>query len=1114
MTLRPFLPLVLAAWAAGAALPAPAAGVAFAPDAPVVRLDEIGLYAVGYRLRGAPERRMPDGWTGHFTEDTGISCQPAGRQDGRDAFLIHSPWRAGVGVTFQEFTVRLPQARRIRLTGATAMRTDVVGRSDGATFRVLVDGAPLLDEHRANAGWRPHDLDLSRHAGRTVRIRYEVGPGPRGDSSFDFSLWGDRALRLEGWRPAPIPALSPPALNLARLRPRVGGGVAPISGYPSRASVRVAAGRAVLRSEGPDGAFAYHWTPPRATEESLLGRVELRATFAGRTVTVPLASAARVEWTGRAESRSSRLRAVPGGVQLRRGYRVDGRAATVTVTARLVGKSLIMDVTCDAPFARAIDIGRWGPVMRRRPMVTPFYSGQVAFLPREHLFVNAFLDWTTSRASSHDGSRAIYGTILGGRRNLLRERAVWSAARHLAEVLPNIPNPPSPYLRDMAPRIVLDTWGGRYADIAASLRELHDHGVRHAYVIVHVWQRDGYDNALPAHWPANAELGGSPAMRELVSTARRLGYRIALHENYVDYYPNFEGFDERHIVLDQAGNRMLAWYNPGTRIQSFAIQPNAIMPLARTQSPEINRRYRTNASFLDVHSAVPPWFRVDFREGEKGAGTFARFWEVNHELWRFLRRVHGGPVTGEGNAHWFWSGLLDGVEAQFGSGWPIGQGMEAPLAVDFNLLRVHPLQLNHGMGYYERWWSNPTWGAVPPMRVLDQYRMQQVAYGHAGFLGARTWSIVPLAWLEHHLLTPVTARYAGVPVSDIRYMVNGRWVDGSRAAAANVHRRVDVRFANGLRIVANDDERPLNALGVVLPRFGWVAEGAGVRAWTAMRNGVVADYSETRDRVFANARNARDWNITGLRRLRPRVASFRQTGPRRFDVAYAWEVRERVDADVTCFVHFSDIKPAWDPHDEGIRFQGDHTLPRPVPQWRPGETVTYGPLTVTVPDDVPDGDYAWSIGLFPRGGGARLAIEGHDDGHGRIVLGTLRVRDGGRTLSFEPERRTGAERTALYTERLNTDGRAVDFGPVVTDGSVLVEREGNEWVMRLLPRDRPFRVELAAARFGSPRALRSVGGAQASVATRRQGNRWTFTPNGARQYRWAVAASAPPTRRR
>ena len=99
-------------------------------------LDDLGLYEVGYALRGGPEVRLPVGWTSGIESTTGAACQSAGVQNGREAWLLHVPWRGHTGVTFQEFTLRLPRVQGIALRGATALRADGVGKSDGVTFRV------------------------------------------------------------------------------------------------------------------------------------------------------------------------------------------------------------------------------------------------------------------------------------------------------------------------------------------------------------------------------------------------------------------------------------------------------------------------------------------------------------------------------------------------------------------------------------------------------------------------------------------------------------------------------------------------------------------------------------------------------------------------------------------------------------------------------------------------------------------------------------------------------------------------------------------------------------------------------------------------------------------
>ncbi len=395
----------------------------------------------------------------------------------------------------------------------------------------------------------------------------------------------------------------------------------------------------------------------------------------------------------------------------------------------------------------------------------------------------------------------------------LRERALFTAAWHLAEVLPNPPNPPSPWRSFLANKIVLDIWGGTFTNIAGNLTNLAGYGITNCVALIHDWQRSGYDNALPMHYPANAGYGGDAGMSNLVATGTRLGIRCALHENYVDYYPNYDFYNTNDIALDSAGNLQLAWYNPGTHIQSFAEKPNAILRLAATQSPEIHRRYATQADYLDVHSAVPPWFHVDQRAGETGAGQFSRVWDIHRQLWAYERDTHTGPVFGEGNNHWYWSGCLDGVEAQFGSGWPGNGGFTAPLAVDFDLLKIHPLQFNHGMGYYSRWWPTESyqtnWAGPVPMVVLDRYRMQEVAYGHAGFLDSSVYANIPLAWLEHHLLSPVMARYAPARPLEILYETNGAWLDATAMAKTDSPRCLEPRPGSLRKRPGPDGERRL-----------------------------------------------------------------------------------------------------------------------------------------------------------------------------------------------------------------------------------------------------------------------------------------------------------------
>ncbi len=120
----------------------------------------------------------------------------------------------------------------------------------------------------------------------------------------------------------------------------------------------------------------------------------------------------------------------------------------------------------------------------------------------------------------------------------------------------------------------------------------------------------------------------------------------------------------------------------------------------------------------------------------------------------------------------------------------------------------------------------------------------------------------------------------------------------------SVWNRVRVRYENGLVVTANGASNVLTSGSWLLPELGWVAEGAGLTAGTTLREGVIADFADTGDTLFLNARAAADWNLSSYRRVHPSVASFQQTGRRAFRVSYRWDVQDRLANNYNCFVHF------------------------------------------------------------------------------------------------------------------------------------------------------------------------------------------------------------------
>lgn len=1022
------------------------------PVAPVTDIEELGVVAAGFAEKGGPDRYFADGAVAANDDDSGATVNPSTRHRDREGCFMHSPYRRAHGVVFQEFTFRLPEAPAATIEGATAMYEDSE-RSDGVTFRVLVNGKEAWAEHRKSRDWQTFRADLAAWRGQTVTVRFEQSPGPKDNTGWDGALWGERKLLLPGLAVAVRPA--PPPLDLSRLSARENKSWVPLSGFEGNTGTALSGDIATLAYRGDDGELVYTWDTAGLDPAHPFGSFTLRAQMAGdQPVELPLGHRARIEWTNAVTLASRHVVRSARSIKVEYRYtNAAGEKATLGLKARIEEKSLVLEAQCDQPWIASLNLGEWGPVAVRRRLPMPYYGHTIDYLPGPNLFVSAFPDWTASGASRFQKNIAIYAALTDGSRLPMGERFIFTAAWHLNETFANIPNPPSPWRKDMGRRIVLDIWNGRsFDDSAAGLADVAAFGVVNDFIIFHIWQRDGYDHGLPAHWPAREQQGGEPAMQRLSAKARELGHLFSLHENYVDYYPNYEHFTTNDLSLDSTGGIQKAWFNEGTGIQSFAIKPSSMGRLSREQSPAIHKRYGTTAAYLDVHSCVPLWFHVDQQAGLPGAGRLQSVWAAHRELWQFGRDAHRGPMTGEGNGHWPWSGWLDGVEAQFGTGWPWGEGPGAPLLVDFNLLRIHPLQINHGQGYYDRWFGkSPPWEGGIPMCALDEYRMQEVAFGHTGFLGYDMWRKPGIAWLEKHLMTAVSSRHATESVRDIRYFLDGAWVDATAAAktppgpgasrAAPFH-RVRIDYANGLSIVANAAAADLDFEGFVLPQFGWLArQGRDFSAGTIRRDGVVVDFVDAPDLQLANARRSRDWDIGAPRPVRPSVREFQAMENRRIRISYDWKTGCALTNDWKCFVHF--CQPDGSSDGWKIVAQQDHNLRPPATAWTNGGQYVDGPYDFRFSEKVADGRYAWFVGLWD--GNSRMEMDGPNGGRGRIRMGDLVIEQGGAAMRFEPAAEKGSSRAEWFRRNLNTAEKTIDFGFVKTDGAVMRKREGRAW---------------------------------------------------------------------
>jgi hypothetical protein len=1045
-------------------------------------LENIGVYEVAYQSYGGDVVDMPFSWVGHFEAVSGISYVPGDQVLGRPSLLLHSPWRVSPGQVWVDYHLTLPRITPIALRFGIAMRPDAAepGKSDGVTFSAMViadDGAQwLMRQYWPEARWKDYDLDLSRYAGQTVTLRLQTEPGPANNPGFDYSYFGgakivagtavDATEELLKRMTSSQAYQATEDVSLAALANDRGNGVIPSNLLVHTNTAERAGAGCEFTYQADDCRVVYTWAPETGTLDDVRVRVDDGNTFrpaaGGAVFAVPQGKTDEVVLQG-GHAVDITLGKDDRALKVIWEYDLAGGPLSVTWGFRIVGKALQVTAASADTRVTHFSLGGVGDAPLRRTFYVPYLPadwgrGAVSFLPASALFVTRYLDWTVSHASRCPQGEAVYEARTDGTRNTLAESGYVTVSPNLNEVLPNTPWPASPYKDVLGPRVMLDVWGqhdGTFAGSGENLRDLKDNGVDHLVIINHDWQRFGYDTKLPDHVPANPGYGGEEGMVAFGKAANDCGYVWSLHENYIDIYPDAPSYDATARVLQSDGKPSPAWFNGS--VQSYGLKTNRALGYAKMNAPYIHDHYGTTAAYLDVHTCVPPWHQLDHEAGQPMAAMALAKVKYDSELFQYMRDTHHGPLFGEGANQFYWAGQCDGVEAQVAGG-----ENHTPL-VDFDLLKLHPQMVNHGMGYYERWFTagyNHRWGFdTGTVEQVDKYRAQELAYGHAGFIGAAQVDNIQWVAKEHHLMHAVQRLYGNAKPVEVLYEVRAQLVTASVALALGETTRQRIRYDSGLTLWVNWSEKPWAVEGRVLPQWGFLALGPDTEVETAQRNGKLADYAACPEYVFADARTS--FNMPYLnpgKDIEPRLKDFAYLGGKRVRVTYEWVVNDALDQDYHCFVHLTNPQG---PNMEKIVGQQDHGLPVPTSQWRKGQVITDGPHEFDLPDDAFT-SYDLVTGLYKD---ARVQLKGVQAGGGRIMLARLLVtREGGQVTGvklggFQDVIDAQAPH-ADFGARLNPAGTWADFGALATDGSVKVNRGGSALTVFPYPRERAFGIAL------------------------------------------------------
>lgn len=629
-----------------------------------------------------------------------------------------------------------------------------------------------------------------------------------------------------------------------------------------------------FRYEGKDGVLEYRYEPKTGT----LGDVTARWAGRGEWFQPMADGGAFFSSTEQGKAlapdkiESLGCERVRDTVVSRWRCRLGGRSAEVIYTFRLWQKSLVVDVKCLGGEIGEVRFGKAIGVENPRLVTLPYmsYGGPrpavlVTGAPEKPIFIFGLPDYYRSNASmlwavntiAADGVTYNGGTRYepktDGKRNDCFERLFLTVSPRFEEVLPNIPNPKSPWMHVAGERL----WRAH----GASNRE-HDYeywknvaryGMTKVVITDHEtgW-RDGGES-FTFRTRAAPKRGGDESQAEYSRKIQALGFRYGIYNNYTDFAPVNEFWDEDMVTRLPTGDWRTAWarcYNP---------KPSRAVEYEAKLAPIIQQKFNLSTAYCDVHTAVTPWQYCDYDARVPGAGTFAATFYAYGEIMLHQKATWNGPVYSEGNHHWFYCGLTDGNYGQ-------DQAAKLPVnpwLVDFDLRKLHPLCCNFGMGnpgmFYGR---EENLGKTPEERDahLDRFLAATLAFGHTGFLVMEGG--IENAVRSYFTIQQVHAAYAQQTATEIRYADETETLlDVSVAVATGAFRRSQIatRYANGLRVVVNGHPTETwKTADAELPPNGWFAKSADgtLLAWSANVRGHRADYLDSPAYLYANGRGA------------------------------------------------------------------------------------------------------------------------------------------------------------------------------------------------------------------------------------------------------------------
>lgn len=989
---------------------------------------------------------MPIGWQGTHDISRAVAHldEPVVRGTERPAIAMHPAWYSGYcGAVILEFPVHMPLQTPLRLQFANAIRDHQVERgepaSDGVTFRVRVApwdapdtqlGEIAFEKHTQTKIWEDASVDLSAFAGKDIRLQFEAHPGPANDTTCDGCFWAEPTL-IAG---------NPEQRNAKPAAPaRTIGKVSIENDHYD-----------VLWQTGTCGALDAHVTFRNGDKE--IGFTGFLVRALGKSLNDEFQSVRVVD-----ESSGETCR-------IRHTFDSEEGKFDLVTHARVEHNALHVQFTLEntpnprpwfAPRIEELALGTWtdhasrvyagmGNVVVEPQKFTLHFDGHqlassfVGFDFDGGISIVEAVDVPPDALKVEPGKRhyALHAP-LNQTLVLIPAPDVWSGVRTWREI---DSRPAAAGVPALAGRFVIDLWGGKYIDSAQALERTFRYGVTDAIVFWHAWQRWGYDYRLPDIYPPNAFLGTHDEFRKLAETCKNHNVLFAVHDNYIDFYPDATDFSYEHVSFDASGQPQRGWFNPGRGAQAYRFRPDRFQPFMKRNLTWIRDDFAPTAYFIDVWSSIMPH---DFWtcDGQFYDRTVTR--KMWGEAFAWIRDYLGGAPQVSESGHDQLIGWLDGGQTNHLRWGHPATGTHGMMVWNFPAkdgeripwldAAYHDRFIWHGAGYEQRYVS----GLDPRSHGVnsDDYICTEVLTGHPA-LTHRPFGrdVVRKYWLLHDLMRAFA----------LRRIQNVEFVDN------DIH-RIHVTWENG-EVWVNRGEEDWTVQDTVLPQYGLLARADSndgtVHVCIARHEDFVVEKAESPHALFVNARpKAAEPQLPEAE-----LENLTFEAPRHLHVTLRWKVPHPIEDGLRVFLHAMDAGA-------NIVFQGDFP---PQPSTGTWENEVVVENTFPIPDQVlPESTLELRTGLYNPKTGNRYPVGGFTDGIHGIRLAMLQLKGTQDALQGVEWKRLDDPDRLGVEQRVNRNNKPVDFGPVTTEGALRLEREGNGVRITPLPDSPPFQVTLS-----------------------------------------------------